>query len=175
MKKIKKKDIVLYLVMLTFCIIVCAPLLQMHIASDTYNFMDLGYFQYPSQYFLKDARIISTLFTYLAGILNLDYQVFIVGMEVLAVIIASFSIYILYKTIGKKISENIYSMNLKNSIILMAITIIIFNCMSLEYFLYAECAVMCLSVLLSIIAAKIFIEEKNKHKYVKTLLILILI
>ena len=102
MKKIKKKDIVLYIVMLTFCIIVCAPLLQMHIASDTYNFMDLGYFQYPSQYFLKDARIISTLFTYLAGILNLDYQVFIVGMEVLAVIIASFSIYILYKTIGKK-------------------------------------------------------------------------
>ena len=81
MKKIKKKDIVLYLVMLTFCIIVCAPLLQMHIASDTYNFMDLGYFQYPSQYFLKDARIISTLFTYLAGILNLDYQVFIVCME----------------------------------------------------------------------------------------------
>ena len=89
---------------------------------------------------------------YLAGILNLDYQVFIVGMEVLAVIIASFSIYILYKTIGEKLSENIYSMNLKNSIILMAMTIIIFNCMSLEYFLYAVCAVMCLSVLLSIIA-----------------------
>lgn len=44
MKKIKKKDIVLYLVLLTFCIIVCAPLLQMHIASDTYNLMDLGYF-----------------------------------------------------------------------------------------------------------------------------------
>lgn len=174
MKKIKKKDIVLYLVLLTFCIIVCAPLLQMHIASDTYNLMDLGYFQYPSQYFLKDARIISTLFTYLAGILNLDYQVFIVGMEVLAVIIASFSIYILYKTIGEKLSENIYSMNLKNSIILMAITIIIFNCMSLEYFLYAECAVMCLSVLLSIIAAQIFIEEKNKHKYIRTLLILTL-
>ena len=65
--------------------------------------MDLGYFQYPSQYFLKDARIISTLFTYLAGILNLDYQVFIVGMEVLAVIIASFSIYILYKTIGENV------------------------------------------------------------------------
>ena len=77
----------------------CAPLLQMHIASDTYNFMDLGYFEYPSQYFIKDARIISALVTYLAGMLNLSYETFIIGMEILAVIISAFSVYYIYRTV----------------------------------------------------------------------------
>ena len=174
MEDLKKKKVVLYFIILTFCTIVCAPLLQMHIASDTYNLMDLGYFEYPSQYFLKDARIVSTLFTYLAGILHLDYSVFIVGMEILAIIIASFSIYILYKTIGEKVlrnEKNIYDINLKNALFLMAAIIVIFNCMSLEYFLYAESAVMCLSVFLCILASRIFTKQ-TRHKYIKTLSIL---
>ena len=65
----------------------CAPLLQMHISSDTYNFMDLGYFEYPLAYFIQDARLVSTFITYLAGLLNLSYEFFIVLMEILAIVI----------------------------------------------------------------------------------------
>lgn len=171
MENLRKKKLILYFIILIFCAIVCSPLLQMHIASDTYNLMDLGYFEYPSQYFLKDARIVSTLVTYLAGFLHLSYPVFIIGMEILAVIIASFSICILYKTTVEKISEDEkepYNINLKNVLFLMAATVIIFNCMSLEYFLYAESAVMCLSVLLCVLAARIFTRQ-TKYKYIKTL------
>ncbi len=168
MKQIKAEKIITYFSILLFCVIICSPLLQMHIASDTYNLMDLGYFNYPSEYFLKDARLISTLITYLAGYLNLSYPVFIVGMEALAVIIASISIYILYTTIIEK--ANLHNISLKNILLLMSITIIIFNCMSLEYFLYAECSVMCLSVLLCILAAKIM-TGKTKLWYLKSFLL----
>ena len=168
MQQIKAKKIITYFSILLFCVIICSPLLQMHIASDTYNLMDLGYLNYPSQYFLKDARLISTLITYLAGYLNLSYPVFIVGMEVLAVIIASISIYILYTTIIEK--ANLHNISLKNILVLMSSTIIIFNCMSLEYFLYAECSVMCLSVLLCILAAKIM-TGKTRLCYLKSFLL----
>lgn len=150
----------------------------MHIASDTYNFMDLGYFEYPSQTFLMSARIVSALVSYLAGILNLSYPVFIVVMEIIAVIITSISIYVLYKTIIEKVTieksnDNKTNINLKSVLILMATTFIVLNCMSLEYLLYAECSVMCLSVLLCIIAARI-LTNQNKLRYLKALGLVVL-
>lgn len=145
----------------------------MHIASDTYNFMDLGYFEYPSQTFLMSARIVSALISYLAGILNLSYPVFIVVMEIIAVIITSISIYVLYKTIIEKSNDNKTKINLKSALILMATTFIVLNCMSLEYLLYAECSVMCLSVLLCIIAARI-LTNQSKLRYLKALGLVVL-
>ena len=49
----KKEEFATYGIILLICIMLCAPLLQMHIASDTYNFMDLGYFEYPSTILYK--------------------------------------------------------------------------------------------------------------------------
>lgn len=100
-EKIKshKEEIGVFSLILILCFILCAPLLQMHMASDTYNFMDLGYFEYPKQIFLKDARIVSAGASLLGGILNVDYPTFIVGMEILAVGITALSIYLLTKTV----------------------------------------------------------------------------
>lgn len=150
---------------------VCAPLLQMHISSDTYNFMDLGYFTYPIEYFMKDARLISTFVTYLAGILKLPYNVFIIIMQILAIIISAFSIYCVYNAVSKKTK---IQGNLPKVLIIMASFILIFNCMSLEYLLYAECSIMCLSLLLSILAAKVFTDEKTNKRSIKAMLIMIL-
>lgn len=171
-EKIKshKEQIGTFALILMICFITCAPLLQMHMSSDTYNFMDLGYFEYPKQFFLKDARVISAGVSFLAGILNLSYPTFIVGMEILAIGITSISIYLLYKTIID-IAE-IKSKKVKIMIV-MASFIIILNCMSLEYLLYAENAVMCLSVLLCIIAASYWIKNE-KNRYIKCLLLVIL-
>lgn len=169
-KDISKEEIIILGIILFICIIICSPLLQMHIASDTYNLMDLGYFEYPKQFFLKDARIISSLVLYIGGILNLPYEVFIVSMEVLAVIISALSIYFIYKTVKER--TNISSI-WKKALIIMSGFILVFNCMSLEYLLYAECSVMCLGLLLSILAARIFSGETN-HKYIKSLALIIL-
>ncbi len=152
------------------CLFICSPLLQFHIASDTYNLMDLGYFEYPSYYFIKDARIVSTLVMYVAGILNLPYDIFIVLMEFLAIIIVALSIFYLYKTIRDKVE---FKSNWVKALVIMASFILIFNCMSLEYLLYAECSVMCLSVCLSILAARTF-SSNQKNKNINTLLLLII-
>ena len=172
LEKLKKhqKQFIIFGIILLFCIIICSPMLQFHIASDTYNLMDLGYFEYPSQYFLKDARIVSTLVMYIAGILHLPYEVFIVLMEILAVIIVSFSIYYIYKTINEKIKIN---SNIKIALVIMAAFILVFNCMSLEYLLYAECSVMCLSIFLSVMAARTF-TSNEKYKTIKSIILVII-
>ena len=164
-----KKEWIIWGFILLFCIIICSPLLQFHIASDTYNLMDLGYFAYPSQYFLKDARIVSTLVMYIAGFLHLPYEIFIVLMEILAVVIVAFSIYYLYKTIKEKTTVDSTK---KIILTIMASSIVIFNCMSIEYLLYAECSVMCLSLLFSILAARTF-TNNVKHKNIKTMLLIV--
>ena len=167
----KKEEFATYGIILVICIMLCAPLLQMHIASDTYNFMDLGYFEYPSQYFLKDARIISTFFTYLAGLLKLPYETFIIFMEILAVIISALSVYYVYKTVKERVGT---TNNFKKALLIMAGFILVFNCMALEYLLYAECSVMCLSLLLSILSARILTNYNAKHRMAKSMLLLIL-
>lgn len=166
----RKEEIFTYGIILIICLIMCAPLLQFHIASDTYNFMDLGYFEYPLQYFLKDARLVSTICSYIAGFLNLPFEVFIVLMEIFAVIFSSISIYLIYSTVKNKLK---LSSIWKKILLIMASFIVVFNCMSLEYLLYAESGVMCLSLTLSILAAKV-VSEKKKHKYLKAILIMII-
>ena len=165
-----KEALCTYGIILIICLIMCAPLLQFHIASDTYNFMDLGYFEYPLQYFLKDARLVSTICSYIAGFLNLPFEVFVVLMEICAVIFSSISIYLIYSTVKDKLK---LSSIWKKVLLIMASFIIVFNCMSLEYLLYAESGVMCLSLTLSILAAKV-ISEKKKHKYLKSVLLMII-
>lgn len=165
-----KKEIMLFMIILFICTMLCSNLIQMHIASDTYNLIDLGYFEYPSQYFLKDARIFSAMATYIAGILNLPYEIYIVAMEILAVIITSLSIYYMYKIVKNKIKME---SNIKKLAILASSFIVIFNCMSLEYLLYAEAPIMCLSVLLCILATKVFVNSK-KYRYIKSLILIIL-
>ena len=59
---------------------------------------------YPSQYFLLDARLISTLVCYAAGILHIPYESYIIGMDVIGILFVSIAIYMTYKTISKIIT-----------------------------------------------------------------------
>ena len=77
MKKFDKKGAIVFLGILGIIVIICSNFLQMHFSSDTYVLYRLGYFNYPSEYFLQDGRLISTLFCYLRGILHLPIPVFI--------------------------------------------------------------------------------------------------
>lgn len=56
-KKINKKEIYVLLGILGAIMIICINFLQMHYSSDTYVLYQLGYFKYPSEYFLKDWKI----------------------------------------------------------------------------------------------------------------------
>ena len=162
-KKINKKEIYVLLGILGAIMIICINFLQMHYSSDTYVLYQLGYFKYPSEYFLKDGRLISTLFCYLGGILHLPIPAYIIAMDFLGMIFLAISIYIISKIFIYIIKpEN----KKKEILIYLASFVLILNQYTLEYLLFPESAVMCLGVLFNVIAIK-FMVDNPKCKYIK--------
>ena len=74
---IKKEDKILFFIILAITALLGNAFLKTHFSSDTYVLLDLGYFKYPSQYFLLDGRLISTLVCYIAGIYKIPYFTYI--------------------------------------------------------------------------------------------------
>ena len=164
-----KRNIIIYLVILIFSIIICSQFLQMHYASDTYNIIYHGYLEYPNLYFLKDARIFSTLSLYIADFFNLQISIFVIMMDFIGIIFQCTSVLVVYSIIKNIIraKEN----SLKDIMLIICSYLIIFNPMAIEYLLFAESAVMCLSVLFTVLAARFFII---KHSYIISAILLIL-
>lgn len=168
-EKLKKIDFLTLGIITLITILLCNAFLQMHYSSDTFVLIDLGYMEYPSQYFLLDGRLISTLVCFAAGILHIPYEVYIIGMDIIAIIFVSIAIYITYQTITKII--NAENSHLKKVLLLFTSFILILNQFSLEYLLFPESAVMCLGELLCVIAASKVISD-TKYKYLKIAILL---
>lgn len=173
LEKIKKYkgDIVLYILILSFSIIMCHNFLQMHYSSDTWVVIDKGYTKYALEFFMGDARIFSSISMFIADFFNINIEIFVIGMDLLAIIISSISVLILYKFFVK-------ILNIKDKVIYKYLTLIgcyliIFSHMSIEYFLFAESAIMCLSILFNIIST-ILLHSDKKCKEIKSLIFLLL-
>ena len=168
--KINKNEIYILLGILGVIIIICINFLQMHYSSDTYVLYNLGYFKYPSEYFLKDGRLISTLFCYLGGILHLPIPTYIIAMDFIGMVFLAISIYI----ISKIFIDIIKPENKKKEILIyLASFVLILNQYTLEYLLFPESAVMCVGILFTVLAIKSFVSDK-KYKYIKTCIFLLL-
>ena len=170
MKKVDKKKTVKILGILGTIIIICSNFLQMHFSSDTYVLYRLGYFNYPSEYFLQDGRLISTLFCYLGGILHLPIPVYIVAMDFIGMVFLAIAIYIIGGIFKDIIKPNSV---LKEVLIYLASFVLILNQYTLEYLLFPESAVMCMGVLFIVLAIKEF-AGKNDNKYLKIFLYLLI-
>lgn len=171
LKKINRTDKIKYLIILGVTLLFCQNFLQMHYSSDTYVLYDLGYMEYPSKYFLLDGRLISTLVCYIAGILQIPIKAYIIGMNLIGIILIGTAVFLI-----SRILENIIKpeKNIIKILIIASSFILILNQFTLEYLLFPESAVMCLGVLLSILAVKIMIE-KPKHKYIKIFFLLTIV
>lgn len=169
LKKLDKQDIIEYVVILIITLLLCQNFLQMHYSSDTYVLYDLGYMEYPSQYFLLDGRLISTVVCYLAGILNIPISVYIVGMDFIGIIFIATSIYLMNKILKQLINTD---KNIVKIMLLASCFVLILNQFVLEYLLFPESAVMCFGVLFNVIAVK-FMVDNPKHKYIKIFLALL--
>ena len=171
MNLISKKDILIFIIILLFALTITYPLIiQMHFAPDTYQVVVLGYKEYAKQYFLKSGRIITAGSFFLADTLNVSYKAYIIFMEVVAIIALTLSTILLYKLFLKKMgAEN----NAYKYLLLASSFLIIFNPFALEFLLYAESGIICLSILFSIIGLRIFFGD-SKHKYLKALTLVII-
>ncbi len=170
LKRIKNKTIVKYLTIVGITLLICQNFLQMHYSSDTYVLYDLGYMQYPSQYFLLDGRLISTIVCYIAGILKIPISTYIIGMDFMAIIFIGTSVYIINEILEKII---VPEKNVVKCLLTASSFILILNQFTLEYLLFPESAVMCLGVLLNVLAVRTMIQSP-KHKYLKIFLLLLL-
>ncbi len=156
------------LIITMFTVLICSGFLQMHFSSDTYVLWDLGYMNYPQEYFLLDGRIVSALVCFLGGILNLPLEVYIIGMNFIAIIFVALSIYEV---------SNIFSGFIKkenkflNWMIVLISFVLILNQFTLEYLLFPESAVMCLGLYLVILAFKNWVKKPNYFKIFILLLI----
>lgn len=166
MNLISKKDILIFIIILLFAFIITYPLIiQMHFAPDTYQVVVLGYKEYAKQYFLKSGRIITAGSFFLADNLNISYKTYIIFMEIVAIIAQTLSTILLYKLFLRKteVKDNLYKY-----LLLASSFLIIFNPFALEFLLYAESGIICLSVLLSIIGLRKLFGD-SKYKYLKAL------
>lgn len=170
-KKLDKKNVIKYFIIFGITLLFCQNFLQMHFSSDTYVLYDLGYMQYPSEYFLLDGRLISTLVCYLGGLLNLPIPVYIIAMDFIGIIFIATSIYLINNILEKIIKPE---KNITKVLLIAASFILILNQFTLEYLLFPESAVMCLGVLFNVIAIKIMVDNP-KHKYLKIFLSLLVV
>ena len=168
--KIKKEDVILVILIFIFALIMNNAFLRRHYSSDTMCLIDLGYFEYPLNFFLLDGRIVSALVCFIGGILNLSIETYLLISVVIGILMLSISIVILYKFI-------INYLEIKNGwinyMLLFSIYTIIFNHMNIDYLLYQESCVMCLGLLFSVLAA-ISYAKQGERSIIKPFVLLLI-
>lgn len=170
MKKLNKRNLITFIIILIITCIIYAPLLMGHYATDTYNIINKGYEKYAITYSLNDGRPIMCIITLIAQKLNMPIMLYVILLTGIALIISSISV-VKLKNIILKYTEKI---DKKTEYIILAISyIIIFNFAYLENLQFAESAIMSVSILVSIMAAQTIVE-KNKNYIIKGLILSII-
>ena len=166
--KINKQDVILFICILIFSMIANNAFLQRHYSSDTMCLIDLGYFDYPLNFFLLDGRIFSALICFLGGFLNLKIDTYLFISNFIGIFLLALTTIILFKFIVKYLEiENRW---IKFLVLLSSYTII-FNHMSIEYLLFPESCVMCAGVLFSVLASITYLKN-TKWKILKSFTLL---
>lgn len=160
MKKVNKKDLIIYLVIFLITVIIFFPLLEGHYATDSYNIFHLGYHEYAIKYSLNDGRVFMALLGLIAEKINISIEAYVFLTLFLALMISNINVIVLKNIIKKyKDTQNIYQE--------IALTVIcyitIFNFMYLENLYFVESIVMSISILLFIISANILVKKDNKY------------
>lgn len=165
--KAKKRNLIIYLILILITIIMCFPYLTEHYSSDDYTIIGYGYYKYGIEKFLNDGRVFSSVITLLAGYWNLPIKVFIQGLFYIGILISCLCV-IKIKNIITKIKPE---KNLKETVLVLGISYcIIFNFMYLENMYFAEIPIMALGILLFIKSSEKLVESK----YLKSLAYLII-
>lgn len=167
MKKINKKELIIYTIMFVITCAIFTPLLIGHYSTDTYNISNVGYQNYAIHWSLIDGRIFMAILGLIASKINISIEAYTFITLFSAIIISNLAMITLSKIIKKyKKPENI----IQEIIILIIGYITIFNFMYLENMYFVESTVMATSVLLYIISADILVE-KNKNYIIKSIIL----
>lgn len=166
----KKTDIILFVILNIVTSLIFTPWLLGHYATDTYNVMNVGYEYYSINNSLVDGRIFMYGIMQIAAIFQVKYEIMITLLLLLAIIISNISVLIIKNIIIEKMQNKKLGTYIVSYIIAYSL---IYNFMYIENLYFLECFVMAITILLNLIAAKIYFEEK-KHYLIKTLPLLLI-
>lgn len=170
MKKIIKKDIVIYIGILIFSSIILWQFISGHYATDTYAINNLGYEKYSINYWLEDGRIIMALVGFISNSLNIPLDIFAKVLTFMGIMISSFIVFMLYKIILKyKSTDN----KLIKLLVLIISYITIYNFMYIENLYFVDSFAMSISVLVYILAAYILCK-KEKYSFLKSIILVVI-
>jgi len=149
-----------FIILNILVVLIFLPWLSGHYATDTYNIINVGYEYYSIHNSLLDGRVFMFFIIQLAAFLNIKIQVLNFIMLFLALLISNFSVLIVKNIVFK----NIKTKDVKTEIFsyLIAYTFI-YNFMYIENLYFLESFVMALSILINLIAAKIFAEKRQRY------------
>lgn len=168
--KKNKKDIIIFFTLNIFSSFILFDFLKGHYATDTYNIMDVGYKDYAINWSLKDGRIVMYLIGIFFDATKLDIMYLVKASLIVSIIVSSIIIIVIKRIICK------YSNNKGILFEIFAIIIgycTIYNFMYIENLYFVECAVMSISILFYLLAAKVQVES-NKYNFIKSTILTIL-
>lgn len=161
--KNNKKNIITFIIIFITTLIIFIPFLQKHYATDSYGISSIGYKEYAVKNSLNDGRIVMATIGYIADLLKIPLDIYIITLTVMALFVSCISVIILKEYIVKiKKSKNLFS----EVFVIVASYFTVFNFMYIENMFFVECFVMALSILFYIIAAKKIIS-KGKNYIIK--------
>ncbi len=171
MKKINKiKEIENFIIIFGITLIIFIPFLQKHYSTDSYYMSSIGLKEFAIKNSLNDGRVLIALIGYTADLLKIPFDIYIFTSTIIALFISCISVFILKKYIIQ-IKNNKNFMSEILALIVSYFTI--FNFMYIENFVFVECSVMALSILLYILSAKTIVLHK-KNYIAKTIILIIL-
>lgn len=158
--KKNKTNIITFLVMLCFSIVMCNGFVRMHYTADSYKIADWGYEKYMFARSLKDGRIFMFIFLDICNIINLPLKWTNYISEIFGLNFSCLSVMII-----RSIIVNLKEPKTKWQIFLVDIIsyLTIFNFMYIEVLYFIETIVISLSVLLFTLAAKEIVLSENKY------------
>lgn len=164
-----KKAFLLWLIIFLFSLAICFAFAMPHYTHDTFKIINNGYINYTQNYFIKEARPFTALITIIAAIIQLPIEVYSILSFLIAIGLLSYTAVIIYQIIKKVLN----TISKRESLLLILIShLFVYSYLAIEHIFFLESCMMALGILLSIIAAKVIIEDK-KYKYIKAILIIL--
>lgn len=164
------KDIIIFLIICLFSLIICNGFIRMHYTTDTYKLADTGYLYYANKWFLKDGRVFSYILYFLCYLFNVSIELANTLFACFSILISCISVMIIKNLLLKLKSAQ----NLKDEIICLLISYLtIFNFMYIETIYFLETVIISLSILFYILASRCILLHK-KNYFLKSLALTIL-
>lgn len=167
MKKINKKDIIYFLIIFCFSLIIFKEYLNGHFSADTFNIINIGYKDYAIKYSLLDGRLFMAIIGLIAHKINIPILTYVIVLQILAIFVTCIiiiklkNIILEYKKIKNKWQE---------LFIILVCYFTIFNFTYLENMYFVECFVMALSILFYIVSAKYIIKKETLKSFIYLIL-----